>query len=303
MLTRCVSTTPTVPGAIRRPASGTPLRTDGLGQIVPDDLLGGLSQLGRRTGWPFGPFETATTLVEALVRALEARDHYTHGHSIRVARHATRIAREMGLPLGAQEEIRVAASLHDIGKIGIEDQLLNSTEILDEQQRRRILDHTVIGERILEPLFRDRPVILRVARWHHEWFDGTGSPDGLVRSAIPLCARIVAVADAFDAMTSARPYRDALPITVATWELASGAGTQFDPDCVAAFLMVLERDLREQRQRRRRGTPYTSSLDSGTWGIARSVVPSLPNERVSSASDEERGRATQSAITHFPDYG
>ena len=235
-LTRCeseTSATARMPAAFSNEDSAGSAK---LGRIVPDTLLGALSGLGARTGWPLGPFETAATLVEALARALEARDPCTHGHSIRVAQYAMRIAAEMGLPPAVQEEIRVAGALHDIGKIGIEDELLKSDGALNDEQYRRILDHTVIGERILQPLFGHRPVIFRVARWHHEWFDGAGSPDGLAGDIIPLSARIVAVADAFDAMTSARPYRAPLPLTVATWELASGAGIQFDPECVAALL-------------------------------------------------------------------
>lgn len=200
------------------------------------------------------PDELLREAVRALQQALEARDPYTRNHSRRVADYAAAIAHELGMDRGTQQEIRLAGELHDVGKIGVADDLLKRRGPLTQDEYHLVLQHTLIGERILRPLFRDRPTILRVARCHHERFDGRGFPDGLHGEDIPLAARIVAIADSFDAMTSARPYRGALPIRVAAEELARGAGTQFDPDCVAAMLAVVSRKWRartgSQRPRR-----------------------------------------------------
>lgn len=184
------------------------------------------------------------TLVRALaslVEAVGARDPYTRAHSLRVARYAAAIAKELGLSKAECREIVLAAELHDVGKIGVPDELLCKPGSLSEAERMRVLEHTLIGERILAPLLADRPVILGVVRWHHERVDGRGYPDGLTGGAIPLAARIVAVADAFDAMRTARPYRGPLSGPAAIAELLRGAGSQFDPRCVQALLAVLRR--------------------------------------------------------------
>jgi len=250
--TSCQSTTPRAASRLRGARDGSTTGFDELGQIVPELPLEPPGSTTEGQAWPVGPGDISGTLIEALVRALEARDPYTLGHSIRVGRLAKEIAQELGLSSNEQEEIRLAGALHDIGKIGIEDALLKSKEALSPEGYRRILDHAVIGERILEPMFGQRPVILHVARSHHERFDGSGFPDRLRGSAIPLPARIVAAADAFDAMTSARAYRDPLPLKVATWEMASGAGKQFDPECVAALLALLARERSERQHELRR---------------------------------------------------
>ncbi len=194
-----------------------------------------------RAGPTAGRFGNA---VQSLVRALEARDPYTRGHSRRVSAYAAAIARELGLSYAAQRDIRLAAQLHDVGKIGIPDALLLKAGPLTREEYERVLDHTTIGEAVLRPVLHHRPGILAVIRWHHERFDGRGLPDGLRRWSIPLGARIVAVADAFDAMTSSRPYRSGLTLGRAMRELELGAGSQFDPACVCAFLAVLGRLLR-----------------------------------------------------------
>ena len=177
----------------------------------------------------------------SLAEAIEAKDPYTMGHSSRVRRHAEAIARCLGLAEAEVAEIGIAAALHDIGKIGVPDELLHRTGPLTAEERQRILEHTVIGERILAPLLQGHPVGLAVARWHHERVDGGGYPDGLRGDEIPLAARIVAVADAFDAMISNRPYRAALMVGAALRELVKCRGTQFDMQCVAALLWTIRR--------------------------------------------------------------
>jgi HD-GYP domain-containing protein (c-di-GMP phosphodiesterase class II) len=174
--------------------------------------------------------------VASLLEAVAAKDPYTGWHSRRVARYARAIAERLGLGSRDRAEVVLAAELHDVGKIGVPDGLLQKAGTLSPEERCRILDHTVIGERILAPLMGDRPAVLAAVRWHHEWMDGNGYPDGLKGNAIPLIPRILAVADAFDAMTSERPYRPPLPRNVVLEELQRGVGTQFDPDCVWAFL-------------------------------------------------------------------
>ncbi len=208
--------------------------------------------------------------VNALYQALEARDEYTAGHSARVGRYAEQIAAELGLSLDAQREIRLAGQMHDVGKIGVSDELLRKEGPLTPDEYRQILEHTLIGERMLHPLLGARPVVIAVARWHHERFNGSGFPDRLVGEEIPLPARIVAVADAFDAMRSTRSYRDALPWKVATWELANAAGRQFDPNCVAAFLAVLGRErgaARRVERHRSRRPPRRLEFSLAHWSV------------------------------------
>jgi HD-GYP domain-containing protein (c-di-GMP phosphodiesterase class II) len=174
--------------------------------------------------------------VASLLEAVAAKDPYTRGHSRRVARYARTVAEGLGLGSRDRAEVALAAELHDVGKIGVPDELLQKAGPLSPEERCRILDHAAIGERILAPLLGGRPAVLAAVRWHHERMDGSGYPDGLTGRAIPLIPRILAVADAFDAMTSERPYRPPLPRNMVLEELQRGVGTQFDPDCVWAFL-------------------------------------------------------------------
>ena len=173
--------------------------------------------------------------LKTLAQALEAKDPYTSGHSSRVSAYATALARKLHLPEDDVAQIGLAADLHDIGKIGIPERLLLKPGKLQPVEYHQVMEHTVIGERILLPLFCDCPVVLGIVRWHHERVDGGGLPDGLRGGQIPLQARIVAVADAFDAMTSVRPYRQSRPPQDAFAELDSGSGTHFDAECVRAF--------------------------------------------------------------------
>jgi len=173
--------------------------------------------------------------VQSLAHALEAKDPYTRGHSARVASYATTVARALGLDAAALEELRIGAELHDVGKIGVRESVLNKPAKLTEDEYLHIMEHTVIGEKILTPLLKDRPRILQVVRSHHERVDGGGLPDGLAGEAIPFAARIVTVVDAFDAMTTGRAYRPPLPPPSVMDELRKEAGRQFDPAVVAAF--------------------------------------------------------------------
>ena len=173
--------------------------------------------------------------VQTLVQALDAKDPYTRGHSSRVSHYALRIAERMGFSGQALEDVRLGAELHDIGKIGTRESVLRKPGPLTADEFIHITEHTVLGERILAPLSRANPTVLSIVRSHHERVDGAGFPDGLEGNRIPWAARIVAVADAFDAMTTDRSYRSSLAPTTALEELKSCAGTHFDRDVVEAF--------------------------------------------------------------------
>lgn len=173
--------------------------------------------------------------IQSVVHALEAKDRYTRGHSGRVAAFAEATARRLGLDEETVQIIRLGAELHDVGKIGVSETVLQKPGRLTPEEYRHIMEHTVIGARIMAPLLKGAQPALDIIRWHHERLDGSGLPDGLRGAAIPLHARIVTVADAFDAMTTGRPYRAGLSVAAATAELGACAGAQFDPDVVAAL--------------------------------------------------------------------
>ena len=173
--------------------------------------------------------------ITALAYALEAKDEYTSGHSLRVADISVAIAREMGLPQESVEKIKLAALVHDIGKIGVREVVLNKPAGLIDEEFDHIRKHPEIGERILAPITEDKE-ILRIVRNHHGWYDGTGYPDQMRGDQILLGARILAVADAYEAMTSERPYREAMSDEAAHIEIERSKGTQFDPEVVDAFL-------------------------------------------------------------------
>jgi len=180
--------------------------------------------------------------VTSLALALEAKDNYTAGHSQRVASFATAIAKEIGLGPEFVEYIRFAGLVHDIGKIGTRELVLNKKEELSDEEYQHVVSHSVIGEKILKPILEDES-IPQMVRHHHERYDGQGYPDGLKGDKIPLGARILAVADTYDAMTSDRPYRKAVNHEVALKELELKAGAQFDPEIVAAFSRIKEFEL------------------------------------------------------------
>jgi putative nucleotidyltransferase with HDIG domain len=174
----------------------------------------------------------------ALVAALDARDQYTAGHSAAVAVYARDIAARLDLSSDEQQLVHLCGLVHDIGKVGLPAGLLEKPEALTLEERRLMETHSTIGERILAKV-DDYTDIARVVRHHHERMDGNGYPDRLRGEDIPLISRIIAVADAYDAMTSGRPYRDAMPSRVARFRLAQAAGTQFDTTVVAAFEAIL----------------------------------------------------------------
>ncbi len=173
-----------------------------------------------------------------LANALEAKDPYTRGHSERVAALSRRIAAALGLGPAVVETVGQAGLLHDIGKIGVPESILRKPGPLSPAEWETMRTHPVIGAQIVAP-FEFFVAAARVIRHHHERWDGSGYPDGLARDAIPLEARIVAVADVFDALTSARPYRAALPRDDARQRLAAEAGRTLDETVVAALLGVL----------------------------------------------------------------
>lgn len=178
---------------------------------------------------------TVFNAVTALAYALEAKDEYTSGHSQRVARIAGDIAREMGLSPEQTEQVELAGHVHDIGKIGIREAVLNKHGGLTEEEFDHVKRHPEIGERILAPIVDDQEILL-IVRHHHEQYDGSGYPDGFAGRRIPLGARIMAAADSYDAMTSGRPYRQAMSAEAAAMAIENGRGTQFDPDVVTAFM-------------------------------------------------------------------
>lgn len=174
----------------------------------------------------------------ALVAALDARDQYTAGHSAAVAVYARDIAARLGLSGEDQQMAHLCGLVHDIGKVGLPAGLLEKPGALTLEERRRMEEHSAIGERILAKV-DDYAEIARIVRHHHERVDGNGYPDRVRGEEIPLLSRIIAVADAYNAMTSGRPYRDAMPSRVARFRLAQAAGTQFDTTVVAAFEAIL----------------------------------------------------------------
>jgi len=172
--------------------------------------------------------------VESLIGALEAKDKYTAGHSRRVTKVAVDIAVVLGMQGENMENLRWAALLHDIGKIGIDPTVQNKPGMLTPSEYNYILTHCTIGPGIVQPLVND--VISEAIRHHHDSFDGSGLNQGIKGEQIPLISRILTIADSFDAMTSDRPYRSAMPVAKAIEEVKRCSGTQFDPAVVEAFL-------------------------------------------------------------------
>ncbi len=176
--------------------------------------------------------------LESLATALEARDDYTRGHSQRVCELSGMIGHRLGLSPEALEELRVGTILHDIGKIGVPDAILNKPGRLLDEEFRVMRQHPVIGYEICRPLMLSEGVLM-IIRNHHEKLDGSGYPDGLKGGELPLSLRVVCVADAFDAMSSRRPYRGVMDLRRVVGELSKGAGVQFDPVVVEAIKELL----------------------------------------------------------------
>ena len=180
-----------------------------------------------------------TDTMEALLSALEARDPYTQAHTGRIRDMAVALAVALKLPSEMHRALRLGAILHDVGKIGIPDRILLKPAKLTAMETEVMRSHPVIGERMLCGIDFIAPA-LPIIRHHHEWWDGSGYPDGLAGEDIPVGARIVTACDAFDAMTSDRPYRRASTLQDACAELAAGAGTQFDPRCVELLVDIVK---------------------------------------------------------------
>ncbi|MBG9940467.1 HD-GYP domain-containing protein [Brevibacillus formosus] len=175
-----------------------------------------------------------------MAASIDARDRYTSGHSQRVAYWGREIARDIGLAERKVEDVYIGGILHDIGKIGIEDEILNKKGKLTPEEYDKIKQHTVIGYEIIlqAGMFNE---LLPAIRSHHERIDGRGYPDGLAGDEIPLMARILAISDAFDAMVADRPYRKGLPVEEALQEIRRGSGTQFDPILAEHFIRIVQR--------------------------------------------------------------
>jgi cyclic di-GMP phosphodiesterase len=179
--------------------------------------------------------------VQSLAEALELKDPYTRGHSVRVSRYSSIIARYVGLGGEPLRQIELGGHVHDIGKIGVREEVLNKPDRLTPEEYQHIMMHPILGWRILSPLLGEAPTALNVVRSHHERFDGRGVPDGLKGDEIPIEARIVAAADALDAMTSGRPYRAiGMTLDCALEEIQRHSGTQFDPLVVRALVASAE---------------------------------------------------------------
>lgn len=180
---------------------------------------------------------TFLSAIASLVRTVEERDPYTAGHSRRVRAYALHLAAALDLDGRQRRQLSLAAMLHDIGKVGIPDGILHKPDRLTPEEDRIIRSHPEVGERILAPIVRSRAVLAAI-RGHHERFDGSGYPDQLAGEHIPLLARLISIPDCFDALTTSRAYRPALPLREALTILEAGAGSHFDAAFVATFLRI-----------------------------------------------------------------
>ena len=178
-------------------------------------------------------------VVESLADAIDAKDNYTKGHSGRVAIYSKEIAKRYGYDEKHQEQIFMMGLLHDVGKIGVPDEVINKPGRLTDEEFAKIKKHPGIGGKILGNI-KEMPSLVAGAKWHHERYDGKGYPEGLAGDDIPEEARIIAVADAYDAMTSTRSYRGALPVEVVRGEIEKGKGSQFDPKFADIMIEMID---------------------------------------------------------------
>jgi response regulator RpfG family c-di-GMP phosphodiesterase len=183
---------------------------------------------------------TYLSAITSLARAMEERDLYTAGHSRRVRDFSLELARSLGLDVKQRRLLSLAAQLHDIGKVAVPDVILHKPRALTAEEFEVVKAHPVTGERILTPVVRNRTVLSAI-RGHHERLDGSGYPDHLKGDQIPLLARIITIPDVFDALTTSRAYRDALPVADALAIIRDGAGKQFEPEFVRVFLQIAPR--------------------------------------------------------------
>ena len=180
-------------------------------------------------------------VVQAMSMAIDAKDTYTNGHSSRVAKYARMIAKRAGYSTHLQDQIYIMGLLHDMGKIGVSDAIISKPAKLTDEEYEIIKRHPVIGATILQTI-SEFPELSVGARWHHERYDGRGYPDGLRGADIPETARMIAVADTYDAMTSRRSYRGALPQDVVRAEFIKCSGTQFDPRFAEIMVQLIDED-------------------------------------------------------------
>ena len=191
-------------------------------------------------------------VMKTLANTIDAKDPYTNGHSLRVAKYSKEIAKRAGKSREMQKEIYQMALLHDIGKIGIPDQIINKDSRLTDEEYEAIRQHPAIGSDILKTI-QEIPEIMIGARWHHERYDGHGYPDRLAGTEIPEEARIIGVADAYDAMTSKRSYRNILPQSVVREEIEKGKCTQFDPYFADIMIQMIDEDIKYTMREKFRG--------------------------------------------------
>jgi response regulator RpfG family c-di-GMP phosphodiesterase len=247
--------------ALSRRRARTHLTTflEELGRVVGRDrdaqaILDDVQRSQKLRGRVSGLFETPRTpedaasdahggrtieFLEVLAETIETKDRFMRGHARRVTVYSCLLADRLNLSTREHERIRIAAFLHDLGKVGVPTELLLRAGALDPTERALVEQHPAIGARLVKPLEIPSSVSLAIHH-HHEWWDGTGYPDGLAGEEIPLAARIISIADAFDSMSCERPYRQALPRAVILGELNRFAGVQFDPDLTKEFMTILE---------------------------------------------------------------
>lgn len=185
--------------------------------------------------------QLTTEVMEALSRTVDAKDHYTRGHSARVAKYSREIARRMGKSEQEQESIYYMGLLHDIGKIGVAGSIIRKNSRLEDEEFEEIKEHPVTGFNILKTITA-LPGLATGARWHHERYDGTGYPDGLKGAQIPEEARIIAVADVYDALTSKRSYSEIRPQAVVRDIIEKSKGSHFDPVIADVMLRMIDED-------------------------------------------------------------
>jgi putative nucleotidyltransferase with HDIG domain len=181
-------------------------------------------------------------VMEALAHTIDAKDEYTKGHSVRVAKYSRMLAERLGLSDEDCESVYYMALLHDIGKIGVPNEIINGKSKMTDEEYAVMKTHPVVGSDILSEI-QSRPDLMIGARWHHERYDGKGYPDGKAGEDIPYFARIISVADSYDAMTSNRSYRKFLPQDVVRSEIEKNCGTQFDPNIAKCMISVIDEDV------------------------------------------------------------
>lgn len=189
--------------------------------------------------------------IKVLIQMLDSRDRYTWEHSRQVASYAVKLAGELGMTDIQKYHLRLTGYLHDIGKIHVHSEIVNKKGPLTEDEFASLKLHPVVGANLLAPITELRKII-PIVYHHHEWYNGSGYPDGLKGEDIPISARILTVVDGFDAMTSNRPYRKAQPVEWAVGELVNKKGTQYDPEIVDVFVNWVTREMLEPSRSERR---------------------------------------------------